>query len=77
MLPSNNRTPDGEIVVSSRHPTFIAYCVDAAKARRLRREGIPRVSVRELAQTRGLVSIAWTGLPASELQTTVEGCVFG
>lgn len=77
VLPDRTQTPDGEVVIASAHPTFIAFYISVAKARRL------EVTVRRNVQrTHGLVerhaavTIAWTAAPNAQLRHTIESCVF-
>jgi SecD-like export protein len=74
LLPSRVRSPDGELVVASTHPTFIAFYVDVAKASRLRREITHPPA--GMVRTHGAVAIVWTRRPPPRLRTTVENCVF-
>ena len=68
--------PDGELVISSTHPTFIAFYADAARAARiepaLRREDSGK---HVLIERRGAVTIAWSQAPAGEDRHAVWGCV--
>jgi hypothetical protein len=72
VLPPNPASPDGELVVSTSGPTFIAFYIDAAKARRLGRGASNAQSL-----TYGSVRIVWGGAASAGLQTTIEPCVFG
>jgi hypothetical protein len=73
VLPSGRRIPDGEIVVTGRHPTFIAFFIDSAKARRA--AGLPAPRGRQV-QRHGRVTIVWTWPPSTGLRADVEACVF-
>jgi hypothetical protein len=74
--PPDRTQPDGELVISSAHPTFIAFYTDAAKAKRiepaLKRDDSGK---HVLLERRGAVTIAWTQAPAGDLHHTVWGCV--
>lgn len=76
--PPGAAEPDGELVVTSRSPSFIAFYVDAARASRtlpaLRRLDAGKHVVLE---RRGAVTIAWTQMPASEQRTVIWTCVSG
>ena len=67
--------PDGELVIRSRHPTFIAFYTDAARAKRiepaLRREDSGKGV---LLERRGAVTIAWSQAPAGDIRHTVWEC---
>jgi hypothetical protein len=73
VLPSGRRIPDGEIVVTGRHPTFIAFFIDTAKAHRA--AGMPVVRGGQV-QRHGRVTIVWTSRPSTGLRANVEACVF-
>jgi hypothetical protein len=70
------RQADGELVVRSSHPTFIAFYTDAARAARtepaLRRDDAGKHIVLE---RRGAVMVAWTQTPDGDLRHTVWECV--
>jgi hypothetical protein len=74
--PPDPTQPAGELVISSTHPTFIAFYTDAARAARiepaLRREDA-HVPVR--LERRGAVTIAWSQAPAADLRAAVWACV--
>lgn len=77
VLPVNSQTADGEIVVSSTHPTFIGFYSDVAKARRVESSSARFVRSHSLVEDRGTVRIIWTRAPTSGLRRTVEGCSLG
>jgi hypothetical protein len=70
------RQADGELVIRSSHPTFIAFYTGAARAKRiepvLRRDDAGK---HVLLERRGAVTIAWTQAPAGEYRHTVWACV--
>jgi hypothetical protein len=77
VLPGSASSPDGEIVISSAHPTFVAFYTSAAKASRL--EPAVRLNLkhsRGMVERRGAVTIVWSAAPASRLRRVVETCVF-
>jgi hypothetical protein len=63
-------------VISSAHPTFIAFYTDAAKGRRvepaLRRDDAGK---HVLLERRGAVTIAWSQAPAGDFRDAVWACV--
>lgn len=70
------RQADGELVIRSSHPTFIAFYTDAARAERtepaLRRDDAGKhISL----ERRGAVTIAWSHAPAADLRHAVWACV--
>jgi hypothetical protein len=74
--PPDPTQPDGELVISSTHPTFIAFYTDSARAARiepaLRRDDTGKhVSL----ERRGAVTIVWSQAPAGDLRHTVWACV--
>lgn len=73
--PPDPTQPDGEVIISSTHPTFIAFYTDAAKARRiepaLRRDDAPK---HVLLERRGAVTVAWTQAATEGLRHTVWTC---
>jgi hypothetical protein len=74
--PPDPTQPDGELVISSTHPTFIAFYTDAARAQRIEpalRRDDARMHV--FLERRGAVTIAWSQAPAGGLHQTVWGCV--
>jgi hypothetical protein len=78
VLPPDSRTPDGELVISSSHPTFIAFYTSVAKAQRL--EGTPINNARKfhgLVERHGTLTILWTAAPASRLHHAVLTCIPG
>jgi hypothetical protein len=76
VLPVNSQTADGEIVVSSPHPTFVAFYSDVAKARRVESSAARSVRFHGLVEDRGTVRIIWTHAPTSALRSAVEACSF-
>jgi hypothetical protein len=74
--PPNPTQPDGEVVISSTHPTFIAFYTDSARAARiepaLRHDDAGK---HVFLERRGAVTIAWSQAPAGDLHRTVWGCV--
>jgi hypothetical protein len=74
--PRDAAQPDGELVISSSHPEFIAFYTDAARARRIEpvlRGDDSRKHV--LLERRGAVTVVWSQSPADELRHAVWGCV--
>lgn len=74
--PPDPAQPDGELVIRSSHPTFIAFYTDAAKADRIEpvlRHDDAHMPVR--LERRGAVTIAWSQAPAEDMRHTVWGCV--
>jgi hypothetical protein len=63
-------------VISSAHPTFIAFYTDAARAKRiepkLRRDDSGK---HVMLERRGAVTIVWTQAPADDTRQSVWGCV--
>jgi hypothetical protein len=74
--PPDPTQPDGELVVRSSHPAFIAFYTDAARAQRIepavRRDDAGKHIVLE---RHGAVTVAWTQAPDGDLRHTVWGCV--
>jgi hypothetical protein len=67
---------DGELVISSTHPTFIAFYIDTAKARRA--EAAVMRNARRIngqVERRGATTIIWTRIPSSKLRASVEACL--
>jgi hypothetical protein len=76
VLPGRSRTPDGELVLSSSHPTFIAFYIDVAQARRLEATIVRRARISHgQVETRKAVTIIWTRVPTNSLRSSVEACV--
>jgi hypothetical protein len=74
--PPDQTQPDGELIISSAHPTFIAFYADAAKAKRIEpvlKHDDAHMPVR--LERRGAVTIAWSQAPAEDVRHTVWGCV--
>lgn len=68
--------PDGELVISSTSPTFIAFYTTAARARRIepalrRSDAHAHVEL----ERRGAVTIAWSRTPTSGLRNMVWTCL--
>jgi hypothetical protein len=81
MLPPNPpgpAQPDGELVITSRGPSFIAFYTSVARARRLE-PAILRTAAQSHVQIerRGAVTIAWSRAPAGPVRDTVWTCVSG
>jgi hypothetical protein len=79
VLPPNTpgaNMPDGELVITSAHPTFIAFYTNTAKARRSKAAltGNAR-RIRGQVEPRGAATIIWTGAPSEELRSSVEACL--
>jgi hypothetical protein len=77
ILPAGSDTPDGELIVRSVHPAFVAFYSAVAKADRL--ESAVARNARAfhgLVEKRGAVTIIWAIAPASALRSVVEGCAF-
>jgi len=74
-IPPGSTQPDGELVISSTHPAFIAFYTDAARAMRLE-PGIRRDALRThaLVERRGTVTVVWTRAPAGEERGAVWTC---
>jgi hypothetical protein len=74
--PPDQAQPDGELVISSTHPAFIAFYTDAARAQRiepaLRRDN---ASKHVWLERRGAVTIAWSRAPAADVRHAIWGCV--
>lgn len=74
--PPDPTQPDGELVITAKGPSFIAFYTDAAKASRtlpaLRRADAGK---QILLERRGAVTVAWTHAPAGEVRSAVWGCV--
>jgi hypothetical protein len=74
--PPDPAQPDGELVISSSHPTFIAFYTDTARAKRiepvLRREDAHQPV---LLERHGAVTIAWSQSPPGEDRHAVLACV--
>ena len=67
---------DGEVVISSSHPTVIAFYTDAARAMRARASVVGNARrARGLVDRRGAATIFWAGIPSRELRGSVETCV--
>jgi hypothetical protein len=74
--PPDPTQPDGELVISSTHPTFIAFYTDATRAAQIepalrRDDAAKHVSL----ERRGAVTIVWSQAPDGDLRHTVWGCV--
>jgi hypothetical protein len=74
--PASSSQPGGELVISSIHPTFIAFYADAAQAARIeptlmRQNSDTHVQVQE----RGAETIVWSHPPTGELRNMVSGCL--
>ncbi len=74
--PPDPTQPDGELVITSKTPSFIAFYTDAAKASRTL-PALRRVDAGKHIQLerRGAVTIAWTHAPAEDVRSAVWGCV--
>lgn len=74
--PPDPAQPDGELVITSKTPSFVAFYTDAARASRtlptLRRVDAGKHVTLE---RRGAVTIAWTHAPGGEVHSAVWGCV--
>jgi hypothetical protein len=74
--PPDPSQPDGELVITSKTPSFVAFYTDTARASRtlpaLRRLDAGKHVVLE---HRGAVTIAWTQAPAGALRSAVWACV--
>jgi hypothetical protein len=70
--------PDGELVITSRSPSFVAFYTSVARARRLE-PAILRTAASSHVQIerRGAVTIAWSHAPVGPLRDTVWNCVSG
>jgi hypothetical protein len=74
--PPDPTQPDGELVISSAHPTFIAFYTDAAKAKRIEpalRRDDAHAHIR--LERRDAVTIAWSQAPAGDLHDAIWACV--
>jgi hypothetical protein len=74
--PLDPTQPDGEVVISSSHPTFIAFYTDVAKAKRIEpalRRDDARTHV--LLERRGAATIAWSQPPAGQDRHAVLACL--
>lgn len=74
--PLSSSQPRGELVITSSHPTFIAFSANAAQAARIepalvRMDAGSHVEV----ERRGAETIIWSSAPTSELRNTVWGCL--
>lgn len=76
--PPGPAQPDGEIVITSGSPSFIAFYTSVARARRLE-PAIRRTAARSHVQIerRGAVTIAWTDSPAGARRETIWTCASG
>jgi hypothetical protein len=74
--PRDPAQPDGELVITSRTPSFVAFYTDAAKASRTL-PALRRLDAGKHVQLerRGAVTIAWTNAPAEDVRSDVWGCV--
>jgi hypothetical protein len=74
---SGSSTADGELVISSTHPTFIAFYTDPARARGLEATVVQSARrVHGQVERHGAVTIVWTRAHASNLRGAVDACVF-
>lgn len=74
--PPDPTQPDGELVISSTHPTFIAFYTDAARANRIEPELKRADSGKHvILERRGAVTIVWTQAPAGDTRESVWRCV--
>jgi hypothetical protein len=63
-------------VISSTHPTFIAFYTDAARANRIEPELKRADSGKHvILERRGAVTIVWTQAPAGDTRESVWRCV--
>jgi hypothetical protein len=76
--PPDPAQPDGELLITSTTPSFIAFYTDAARARRTL-PALQRADAGEhvLLERRGAVTIAWTHAPDDALRGLVWTCVSG
>jgi hypothetical protein len=74
--PPDRTQPNGELVISSAHPTFIAFYTNAARAKRIE-PALRRDDAHEQVrlERRGAVTIAWSETPTGELRSAVWDCV--
>jgi hypothetical protein len=68
--------PDGELVIGSDHPAFIAFYTDAARAARIE-PALRRADAGKhlFLERRGAVTVVWSQAPAGDLRDVVWGCV--
>ncbi len=76
--PPDATQPDGELVVTSESPSFIAFYVDAARASRTL-PALQRLDAGKhvTLERRGAVTIAWTNTAASGPRGVIWTCVSG
>ena len=77
ILPAHPQTPDGELVVGSSHPAFVASYRDVAKAARLSSAVMRHArAFHGQVEQRGAVTIVWAAAPSGGVRRAVEGCVY-
>jgi hypothetical protein len=74
--PSGTAQPGGELVISSSHPTFVAFYADAAVAARVepalsRADSSSHVQV----ERHGAETIVWSHPPTSQTRNMVRSCL--
>lgn len=74
--PPSSSQPRGELVITSSHPTFIAFYANAAQAARVepalvRMDAGSHVEV----ERRGAATVIWSSVPTSKLRSSVWGCL--
>jgi hypothetical protein len=76
--PPDPARPDGELVITSTTPSFIAFYTDAARASRTL-PALQRADAGKhiLLERRGAVTIAWSRVPADAFRGEVWTCVSG
>jgi hypothetical protein len=78
LRPPGTNEPDGELVITSTSPSFIAFYTDAARASRTL-PALERLDAGKHVglERRGAVTIAWSAAPAASVRDTVWTCVSG
>lgn len=76
--PPSSSQPRGELVITSGHPTFIAFYADAAQAARIeptlvRMDASSHVDV----ERRGAATVVWSHVPTSAQRNTLWACLPG
>lgn len=74
--PPGANMADGELVITSAHPTFIAFYSNTAKARRSK-AALTRNArrLRGEVEAHGAATIFWTDAPSKELRSSVKACL--
>jgi hypothetical protein len=76
--PYRQSVPDGELVIESVTPTFIAFYDSGRTAQRFERQLVQNADrLGGRVERRGAVTVLWTRQPAAQQRSGIEACAFG